>query len=145
MKFFICIQITPNTNKINHPIFYTFIKKFIKIANVSIDRNTFIVYNRSMNNENIKEICQIISELNNKEEVEQFLNELLTQSELSDIEQRWNILKKLTDNESQRKISKNLSVSLCKITRGSKILKDEKSMIKKILSKGVLLEERWRS
>lgn len=145
MKFFIFIQITPNTSKINHPIFYTFVKKYIKIANVSIDRNTFIVYTRSMNNENIQEICKIISELNNKEEVEQFLNELLTQSELSDIEQRWNILKKLTNRESQRKISKNLSVSLCKITRGSKILKDEKSMIKKILSKDILLEERWRS
>lgn len=88
-----------------------------------------------MNNENIKEICKIISELKNKEEVEQFLNELLTQSELSDIEQRWNILKGLNNRESQRKISKNLSVSLCKITRGSKILKDEKSMIRQILIK----------
>lgn len=140
MKFFIRFQITPNTNKINHPIFYTFVKKFTKIANVSIDRNTIVVYNRTMNNENIQEICKIIYELNNKEEVEQFLNELLTQSELNDIEQRWNILKKLTNRESQRKISKNLSVSLCKITRGSKILKDEKSMIKKLL-----LEERWRN
>lgn len=98
-----------------------------------------------MNNENIQEICKIISELNNKEEVEQFLNELLTQSELSDIEQRWNILKQLNNKESQRNISKNLSVSLCKITRGSKILKDEKSMIGKILLDNALLEERWRS
>ncbi len=80
------------------------------------------------------EICKIIHSLETEESVKTLLGELLTPSELSDVVQRWNIVKMLNKNEPQRKISKMLSVSLCKITRGSKILKNEKSLVKKILS-----------
>jgi len=86
-----------------------------------------------MENQNFSQICEIISKLNNKEEVKTFLDELLTKSELDYIQQRWRILKMLNQKKSQRSISKVLSVSLCKITRGSKILKDEKSIIRQIL------------
>lgn len=85
------------------------------------------------------EICEIISKLNNKKDVGIVLGELLTQSELNDVIQRWNILKMLNDKESQRSISKNLSVSLCKVTRGAKVLKDEKSIMRKIL-----FDDSWR-
>lgn len=106
---------------------------------------SFIVFlcietERPMNNMNISEICEIISKLNTKQEVGLFLSELLTQSELEDIAQRWNILKKLSAQESQRNISKTLAVSLCKITRGAKILKNEKSILRQIL-----FDESWRS
>ena len=93
-----------------------------------------------MNNQNISEICEIISKLNNSDEMKNFLNELLTESELEDVSQRWNILKMLGNKEPQRNIAKALSVSLCKITRGAKILKDENSILRKIL-----LEESWRN
>jgi len=99
-----------------------------------MNRNT-----EGMNNQNLLEICEIISKLNSAEDVKILLNELLTESELSDVIQRWNILKMLIKKESQRNISKVLTVSLCKVTRGSKILKNDKSMIKKIL-----IDERWR-
>lgn len=92
-----------------------------------------------MDNQNLSEICEIISKLNSAEQVKILLNELLTESELSDVIQRWNILKMLNKKESQRNISKTLSVSLCKVTRGSKILKNEKSIIGQIL-----FDERWR-
>lgn len=96
--------------------------------------------NEIVNNQNLSELSEIISKLNTSEEVETLLNELLTQSELSDVMQRWNILKMLNNKESQRNISKMLAVSLCKITRGAKILKNEKSLIRQIL-----FDESWRN
>jgi len=92
-----------------------------------------------MNKQTSKEIYEIISKLKTPQESEEFLKAILTESELSDIFQRWNIFKMLTKKETQRNIAKELSASLCKITRGAKILKNEKSIIKQILS-----NERWR-
>lgn len=102
--------------------------------------------NRNTQNVNINdsdgklsEISEIVSNLDCVENVESFIKELFTPSEIEDIVQRWNILKMLNKNESQRSISKTLSVSLCKVTRGAKILKDKKSIIRQIL-----FDERWR-
>lgn len=86
-----------------------------------------------MINENMSEIYEIILKLDTQKDVKIFLKELLTESELSDIIQRWNILKMLNEKKSQRKIAKELTVSLCKVTRGAKILKNENSLIKQIL------------
>lgn len=91
-------------------------------------------------NKNIDELCKIIAKLDNKEDIETFLKELLTESELQDIAQRWNILKLLSENQTQRNIANTLSASLCNVTRGSKILKKEKSLIRKIL-----FDESWRN
>lgn len=93
-----------------------------------------------MNDKNISQICEIISEFSSAEEVKNFFDELLTQSELTDISKRWNILKMLSQQKPQRNISKTLSVSLCNITRGAKILKNEKSIIRQIL-----FDKRWRA
>ena len=93
-----------------------------------------------MDTQNTSEICEIISNLNSSQDVELLLNELLTPSELGDITQRWNILKRLNAKESQRNISKTLAVSLCKITRGAKILKNENSILRQIL-----FDERWQN
>jgi TrpR family trp operon transcriptional repressor len=92
-----------------------------------------------MTDENITQICEIISKLNKSEEVKEFFSELFTESEIKDVVQRWNILKMLGKNESQRNISKALAVSLCKVTRGAKILKNDKSITRKIL-----FDESWR-
>ena len=39
----------------------------------------------------------------------------------------------LNEGMTQREIAKELNVSLCKVTRGSKILKDKNALIKKYL------------
>lgn len=93
-----------------------------------------------MDNQSLIQICETISNMNKPKEALNFLNELLTQSELEDIVQRWNILKMLSQKESQRNIAKKLSVSLCKITRGAKILKDKNSVLRKIM-----FDESWQS
>ena len=83
----------------------------------------------------IKEISEVLSEMNNPEEIELFLHEILTPTELKDISLRWALLKKLFDGVPQRNIASELCVSLCKITRGSRILKDRDSVTRKLLTK----------
>lgn len=81
---------------------------------------------------NIKEISKIL--LNkSEEEIQRFLAELLTNSEINTLSKRWQILKMLSENRTQRDIAKELNVSLCKVTRGSRIIKNKNSVISKIL------------
>lgn len=85
----------------------------------------------------IKEISKIIFELKTEKEVNDFMLEILTDSELETLSKRWRILTMLNEGNTQRKIAKDLNVSLCKVTRGSKILKNKNAVITKCLTKGV--------
>ena len=80
---------------------------------------------------NINEIAKFIKEQNSKEEIEAFLKELLSDSEMQTLSKRWCILSMLAAGRTQRDIVKELNVSLCKVTRGSKILKKKNSVIAK--------------
>ena len=84
----------------------------------------------------IKELSKIIKEMKNDREICNFLHELLTESELEVLSKRWRILKMLNAGMIQRNIAKELNVSLCKVTRGSKILKDKNALSRKYLKKG---------
>lgn len=79
------------------------------------------------------EIAEFLEELGDKDKIFSFLSDILTDSELIDLNKRWRILKMLKKGVSQREISKELGVSLCKVTRGSKILRNENSVITKYL------------
>lgn len=82
---------------------------------------------------NIKEISEMIKGLKSDSEVTRLLNELLTESELDTLSKRWRIVKMLNSGLTQREIAKELKVSLCKVTRGAKILKKPDSMVRKFL------------
>ena len=82
-------------------------------------------------NSNIDEIAKIIKKQNSKDEVVTLLKELLSESEMQTLSKRWRILSMLAEGRTQRDIVKELNVSLCKVTRGSKILKGENSVIAK--------------
>jgi TrpR family transcriptional regulator, trp operon repressor len=62
-----------------------------------------------------------------------FLEELLTCGELCDVSLRWRLLELLAEGMPQRKIAEELQISLCKITRGSRILKNKKSVARQLL------------
>ena len=81
----------------------------------------------------IEELIEIFASVSEKDEMGQLFQELFTEKECKDISLRWQLLKELFDGQTQRAIAKRHKISLCKITRGSKILKDETSIIKKIL------------
>ena len=65
--------------------------------------------------------------------LERFFGELLTPSERCDIALRWKLLQRLMRGDSHRVIAKDLGISPCKFTRGSRILKDPKSVCRAML------------
>ncbi len=66
--------------------------------------------------------------------VERFLRELLTPSEIEEISFRWELVQRLNQGQSQRSIAAELGLSLCKITRGSRILKRPDSAVRAMLA-----------
>ena len=91
--------------------------------------------NKNEYNSEIEIISEALSNLKAASGVCNFLLELLTKSEIETLSKRWRILNMLVEGKTQREIAQELKVSLCKVTRGAKILKNKKSVIKKYLIK----------
>ena len=85
--------------------------------------------------ENLQKISKLVKNLRTEAEVERFFKELLTKSEIETLSKRWRILDLLAQGSTQRDIAKELKVSLCKVTRGAKILKDKNSTLSRHLIK----------
>ena len=78
-------------------------------------------------------MSKLVKNIYTEAEIEAFFKELLTESEIETLSKRWRILEMLNQGFTQREIAKELQVSLCKVTRGAKIMKDEKSILAKYL------------
>ena len=83
--------------------------------------------------ENLKELALTLSKTKDSVLIEDFLHCLLTQAEIADIAGRWALVKALQQKKPQRKIAKELGISLCKITRGSRELKKKDSAFIRIM------------
>jgi TrpR family trp operon transcriptional repressor len=81
------------------------------------------------------ELLKVISSINDLDELSLFFNDIFTPAELDDISLRWKLLKDLHNGVTQRKISEKYGISLCKITRGSKVLKNKNSVVLKVLDR----------
>lgn len=79
------------------------------------------------------EVASALSKMESPEEIRRFLGEICTESECRDIALRWHLMKMLADGVPQRTISKELGLSLCKITRGSKYMKDATSIFRRFI------------
>jgi TrpR family trp operon transcriptional repressor len=71
--------------------------------------------------------------IKDKSKMETFLNEILTEKERVDLAYRWLLLEQLQQHRPQREIAAKYHLSLCKITRGARLLKNENSIVKKII------------
>jgi TrpR family trp operon transcriptional repressor len=81
-----------------------------------------------------KSLLHVICKISEVDDMNSFFEELFTPAELSDFSLRWKLLKDLNSGLPQRKIAEKFGISLCKITRGSKVLKKENSSVLKILN-----------
>lgn len=81
----------------------------------------------------ISELARAVREFSGGAQAADFLRELLTPAEIENFALRWRLLKMLESGAPQRKIAEELGISLCKITRGSRILKNKDSRIKQAL------------
>ncbi len=86
-----------------------------------------------MKPEDMHELMELCASINNPKIMEKLFTELFTPSELHDLNLRWQLLKDLTKGDTQRAIASRYRISLCKITRGSKILKDKQSVVRSVL------------
>lgn len=84
-----------------------------------------------MNHKNsfISVLCQIST----PQEMSLLLEEILTPREQHDLLLRWQLMQELYDGKPQRQIASELGISLCKITRGAKVLKNPNSISVKLL------------
>jgi TrpR family trp operon transcriptional repressor len=82
---------------------------------------------------NLAELASALSRTDDQELIMDFLYCLLTPAEIADIAARWALVKELKRKTPQREISKDLGISLCKITRGSRELKKPGSAFQRML------------
>lgn len=92
--------------------------------------------------ENIGELSSAFAATSDPHLIESFLRSLLTPAETADVAARWALVKALADHVPQREIAKELGLSLCKITRGSRELKKEESPFRKMLEIAASLGKR---
>ena len=77
------------------------------------------------------ELAAAVARLRGPAEVARFLEELYTPSECVELSKRWALMRELLAGKSQRAIARELGLSLCKITRGAKYARDERSLFRR--------------
>ncbi|MFO7885323.1 MAG: Trp family transcriptional regulator [Desulfobacteraceae bacterium] len=82
-----------------------------------------------------RDFLEQIFSIKDIDELEIFFKEMFTPGELNVLSLRWKLLTDLHKGMTQRKIAEKYNISLCKITRGSKILKNKDSIALKLLEK----------
>lgn len=83
----------------------------------------------------LDELIGVFCRIGDKKRMRVLFNEIFTPAERKDFTLRWTLMKMLKQGMTQRKISSELGVSLCKITRGSKIIHNPKSVTNQILNR----------
>jgi TrpR family trp operon transcriptional repressor len=78
-------------------------------------------------------LVRVLCDIDDPRTMKKFVREIFTPSEIEDISKRWKVMELLKQGRSQRSIASELGVSLCKITRGSKVLKKGGSVSDRIL------------
>ena len=79
-----------------------------------------------MSKEHLDELFELFPKLKTTGEAESFLRDILTPNELEQFAERWQIVKRLSEGKSQRKVKAELGVSIDLVTRGAKALKASK-------------------
>ena len=85
--------------------------------------------------ENLTELSVALANTSDPTLIKDFLRRLLTPAETADIAARWALVKALEQKIPQREIAKTLGLSLCKITRGSREMKNPEQAFQKMLAK----------
>ncbi|MBU2645101.1 MAG: Trp family transcriptional regulator [bacterium] len=83
--------------------------------------------------DDLSEVIRVFSEITDPEKMKALFEELFTEAERRDLASRWGLMKDLKSGMSQRKIAKKRKISLCKITRGSRILKNPESISNQLI------------
>ncbi len=83
----------------------------------------------------VQDLAKVFARIDTVRTMRKFFDEIFTEAERKDFALRWQLMKMLKKGVSQREIASRLGISLCKITRGAKILRDKNSVANKIIDK----------
>lgn len=83
-----------------------------------------------------KPVEEVFCRIRDLDTMRAFFREIFTKGERKDVELRWKLMGMLMDGVPQRKIASELGISLCKITRGAKVLKAKDSVSRRMLEQG---------
>jgi len=89
----------------------------------------------SVSGKDIQAVADLFAGVSDRKAMRGLLDEILTPAELHDLALRWRLVQRLHDDVPQRTIAVELGISLCKITRGSRILKQPRGVIRQILER----------
>jgi TrpR family trp operon transcriptional repressor len=98
--------------------------------NVSIYRNETEAFMSTAT-----EVMKVFSSIDDTRTMRTFFEEIFTPAEIQDVALRWRLMTMLHQGIPQRQIASQLGISLCKITRGSRIIKNRQSATRKLLDK----------
>ena len=78
-----------------------------------------------------EDLLNIVLSIKDKEELKSFIDDMFTEKDVEDVVKRYLLMDDLYRGKSQRDIARDRSISLCKITRGSKMLKKKEGFMRK--------------
>ena len=81
-----------------------------------------------------EDIISVFCSIDDESEMKALFDDLFTSSEVKDMINRWLLMTDLYKGKPQREIAEERKLSLCKITRGSKMLKKEDGFMHRLLS-----------
>ncbi len=97
-------------------------------------RNRKVVMDRAEEKKGGDELSAILLSIKDPSELALFLEDMLTENERRDIIQRYLLMDDLWKGKSQRDIASDRAMSLCRITRGSKMLKKKNGFMRRYFS-----------
>ena len=83
----------------------------------------------------VRDLYNLFAQVENVQEAKLLLNDILTLQELESLAERWQLIQSLHSGKPQREISKDLGISISKITRGSRMLQYGSGGFKHFLKK----------
>lgn len=88
----------------------------------------------------LDELTSVLAHCDDPRLIREFLQSILTANEVKEIATRWALVRLIDIGRSQRSIARELGLSLCKITRGSKELKKRNSAFRQMVEsyKGIV-------
>ena len=80
------------------------------------------------------DIINVFAATTDEEDIKALFDDMFTDSERRDLVNRWLLMKDIYQGKPQRQIAADRSLSLCKITRGSRMLKKENGFMRRLLA-----------
>ena len=80
------------------------------------------------------DMVKLFTQVESEEDMKALFDDMFTQAEIRDFTIRWKLMSDLYEHVPQRTIAQELRISLCRITRGSRMLKKKDGYVRRRLS-----------